>query len=362
MCRHKLIILISIIMAASELMLGQKSVFLVGNGDLMRVFVRDTVQNEKFEASVLLKRIYADTLTLRVEFEDLTTFEQQVYLLEKGKPVDRAGFVFKVSKDKKDIRYLTTHPAGTEDPDIVPGPAAKDTLKKKNPYDGLCELKKGQVIFFNNLRADSGCVKPMPATYTGYGVKIVSTMRSQDEKYRVLEDLCRFNCLSTDQLLVLMGALEYELDKLRLIKSAYFHLTDTVNRSKLAKGLRFDASVKELNNFFKNPGAHKTPSPGKCATPSPDEKITEFTAQLALHNNDSQRLEVFRKLYPPLCFTTEHAGAVLKQFIHDREKLQAARLMYFNCTNPDRFSELGPFFSYKQSASELEEFIHKQQR
>jgi hypothetical protein len=117
--------------------------------------------------------------------------------------------------------------------------------------------------------------------------------------------------------------------------------------------------VRELRSFFKNVSEHRLTS-GNCLNVSDTSKIGEFRNSLALLENDAQRYELFKKTYTEHCYSLAQVKALLQLFIHDREKLETAKRLYFYCPEKENYLRMTDLFSYKETASEFEDFIGKQ--
>ncbi len=155
---------------------------------------------------------------------------------------------------------------------------------------------------------------------------------------------------------------DFEVEKLKLIKTTYYNLIDKENKKELEKNFKYEASKNELNNFIKTSSDFKPISGINCKYTSSVEAIKSLENNLVAHNNDTDRLENFKKLYEAFCYSTEDIKLILKLFIHDREKLEAAKLFYNYCVNKDNFLTIAEVFSYNNSVSELENFIAKQKK
>jgi hypothetical protein len=156
--------------------------------------------------------------------------------------------------------------------------------------------------------------------------------------------------------------IDFEVEKLKLIKTTYYNLTDKENKKELEKNFKYDASKNELTNFMKTSSDAKTVSGINCNYASSVDAIKSLENNLIALNNDTERLKTFKKLHEAFCYSTDQIKLILKLFTHDREKLEAAKLFYNYCVNKDNFLSITEVFSYNQSVSELENFVAKQKK
>ena len=336
------------------------------DGSVFTIYMNDRAVNKTAEASVLLEKLKQDTLSLKVEFENNTKYNITIYLLEKGLPTANKEFNYTLRTDKNKIDVTFT---GVYDilplPDpIVPKKIQPDTsAKNRNTvFEHLCEIKDNTAFYFNNLPKEGTCLDAMPDSYLNYTGILLQRAQTADRKYTVLENVCRNNCLSVSQLKTLLAYSDYELDRLKLVRLAYFNLVNVQNQKELEKSFRLEASVNELNNFFKNSDDYKIRAANACVKASPEEEITKLAESLSVYSNDSQRLNALKKAHDAYCFSVKQTIAVLQKFLHDREKLEAAKLLYSNSVEKEKYSIVADVFSYAQSSAELKNFVEKQTR
>ncbi|MDP1801065.1 MAG: DUF4476 domain-containing protein [Bacteroidota bacterium] len=345
--------------------LGQNNVRVFsGNGELFTVSTFDSIQNRVPQTNVLIQNIYDDTLRLKIEFEDKAKFETTLFLFEKGKTTKNKEFNYRITRDQDKIKlnYNGYYDVVKLPKPLVPEKPIIDTTSKyKNTRLGhFCELKDSKPLYYNNIPKDGNCITGMPEEYLNYTNLLMVKAQVEDDKFIIAENVCRNNCLTIAQLNFILKYIEFELEKLKLIKIAYFNLADMNNKKDLEKAFRFESSVEELNNFFKTAIDPKTLATKNCKTASSFEEIKNFQTQLSVYTNDAQRYETFKKLYEPYCYSKDQIVIILNTFIHDREKLDAAKMLYFRCSEKDNFLLIGDVFSYNETISELKDFVSKQ--
>jgi len=334
------------------------------NGKLFKVIFGGKTFNEKAQAHVVLENIVKDTLRIELEFENKKKLPATLYLLEQGEPTQNKDFSYRVEfNDVKlklvfvgvyDIRPLP-------DPLVAKKPVVDTSMNYKNKTFGhLFELKNGKPLYFNNRPGNGPCAVAMPPEYLDYTGFLISRAQVMDYKFAIVENVCRNNCLTVDQLNSLLKHIEHEIEKLKIVRLAYFSLVDPANKKGLAQSFRFEASVNELNSILNNPDVALNSSPNNCSKPASEMILNNFVTRLSAFGNDAERFEVFKKGYMELCYSVEQVSQILNKFIHDREKLEAAKLLYAYCVEKDKFMTVSEAFSYNQTNSELKDFIEKQ--
>lgn len=334
------------------------------DGNTFKVILKGKAFNEIPQAHLLLEKIKSDTLNLELEFENKKKFPATIYFLEKGLSCQNKEFNYRVISDGVhfDLRFTGINEiTPLPDPLVPKKPFVDTSLKYKNQIFGhLFEMKEGKPGYYNNLPKEGNCITAMPPEYMDHIALLISKTEVQDQKYAIVENVSRNNCLSVAQLGRLLSYVEYEVEKLKLVRLSYSHLIDPLNKKNLEKNFRLEASVNELNNFFKTADTPLIKKNNSCVTPASEMIISRYADKLSIYNNDTERIEALKKGYADLCYSSDQALQLLSKFFHDREKLEVAKLLYFNCVDKDQFLKVSQVFSYNQTTSELKDFMEKQ--
>jgi hypothetical protein len=335
-----------------------------GTGITFTAYLNDSVINKKPDVDVLVENLDEDTVTIKIEFSNKLQGKARLFLLDKKTHVTNKEF--KYLADIKANKVKITF-AGMEDilplpsPLVPPKPIIDTSYKVNNNILGhFCELKEGKVIYYNNVPKSGDCVEVMPSIYTKYVDFLVGRAQTDDDRFLVAENTCQNNCFTVSQLNRILVHVPFEIEKLKLIRLAFFHVVDKENKQKLDSTFKLESSKRELQSFFKNAADYKYATGAKCSQSSTEEAINAFCEKLSVYSNDAERFIVFKKLYSELCYSTSQVKTVLLKFIHDREKLDAAKLLYYHCTEKDNFLSISDVFSYGTTVSELKDFVSKQ--
>ena len=334
------------------------------DGKVFRVFEKGKVFNTIPQAHVVLEKLMKDTLYLELEFENKKKFPVTIYLLEQGLPSKNKEFNYSVECDNTNLKLDFT---GVYDIIPLPNPLVPkkpviDTSQKyKNNILGhFCELKEGKALYFNNIPKSRICASAMPAEYLNHAALLISKAEVPEQKFTIIENVCRNNCITVEQLNTLLKYIEFEIEKLKMVQIAYPNLVDPSNKKNLEKSFRLESAINELNIFLKTADDGKIKIINGCSKAASQMIIDNYAAKLAVFGTDAERFEAFKKGYADLCYSTNQAELILSKFIHDREKLDAAKLLYPYCVEKETFIKLSDLFSYKQTGSELKDFIDKQ--
>ncbi len=336
------------------------------DGKIFKVFIHDKLYNKTPQASVLLESITKDTLYLKLEFENNQKHGATIYLLEKGKRTKNKEFNYRVEliSNKLKVNYTGTHNVVALPNPLVPKEPVIDTmLKYKNTTLGhFCELKNEKPVYFNNVPKSGKCHEPMNSGYINYVNLLMSKAQVPDDKFDIAENTCKNNCLNVEQLNKLLLHIEFEIEKLKLVKLAYPHITDKTNEKNLSQTFKLEVSKKELHSLLERLSVEKEQTTANCIEPAKEEEMLAFRQSLSVYVNDAERFALLKKTYDIRCYTTTQVKTILVLFTHDREKLDAAKLLYFYCTDKGNYSNLKDVFNYTTTAADLNEFIEKQQK
>ncbi|WP_317899497.1 DUF4476 domain-containing protein [Aurantibacillus circumpalustris] len=336
------------------------------DGKVFRVFISNKAYNQTWQAHVLVEKITEDTLNIEVEYENKKRYPSTIYFLEHGTSIKNKEFNFQLESDgtKLKLRFAGTYAVSPLPSPLVPVKPVVDTSQKyRNAVLGhFCELKEGKPFYFDNVPKENSCQKAMPAENLNYVALLMTKAEVPDHKFTIVENVCRNNCLSIGQLSKLLNYIEYEIEKLKIVRLAYLHLVDLNNKKELEKNFRFEASIKELDTFFRNAEEKQTQVTKKCESSASQMLIDKYCEKLATFSNDAERFESLKRTYVDLCYSSNQITQVLSKFVHDREKLEVAKLLFQYCVDKDKFMLTKEVFSYGQSISELQDFVNKQSR
>jgi hypothetical protein len=188
----------------------------------------------------------------------------------------------------------------------------------------------------------------------------MSKAQIEEDKFTIAENTTRNNCVNVAQLNKMLIHITYEIEKIKLIKLSYYSLTDKSNVKNLDSTFKLESSKRELASFLKNADDYKIKTGINCIVPATEGELNQLYSDLSVYNNDTERLQYLKKKYVDYCYSANQVKLILGVFLHDREKLEAAKLLYVYSTEKDNFLIISDVFSYNTTAAELKEFVAKQ--
>jgi hypothetical protein len=335
------------------------------DGSLFSLYLNDSLINKIPQASILAEGIKKDTLKAKVILDNKQSAEETVYLLEKTTHTSGREFNYIVEMKGGKLKIIFN---GMEEitkipkPLVPPKPVVDTTSKYRNNLLGhYCELKEGNPVYFNNRPKDRVCKTAMPNEYLNYMNILMAKAQVEDDKYVIAENTTRNNCVSVGQLNKILTQISFELEKLKLIKESYVNIVDKKNSSRLDSTFKLTSSKNELAAFLKTADENGYKTSRQCTKASADADMKPVYEKLGAYNNDTERFQALKKMYAEYCYSVVQVKTLLTLFIHDKEKLDAAKMLYFQCVDTENYMKLSDLFSYGSTVSDLQDFLNKQQ-
>lgn len=319
----------------------------------------DQMQQE-FRINKLLKDTFDLTITTQ---NNNLSLKRTIYLLEKGRPVLNREFVYslELNKETKKLKLVFVSAFNTKplpNP-LLPEKPAEDTSYKwrNNVFGTLFELKEGRPVFYFNIPKD-GCKEGMTQSNLDHAVTFMTRIKADYEKYDHAKEIVKNNCLSCSQLAVLLKSLNYELDKLKIVKDAYVNLVDPKELKILVSSFRFESSKKEFADMLVNPGS-MIPEKNKinCVQAAKDSLVQELASTVKIFPTDFEKYKFMKEKGSKLCYSSVQFKSLLDLFLHDREKLDLVKLFYNNIIDKENLMIIKDVFSYQESIANLEDII-----
>ena len=293
------------------------------------------------QAEVLVRDVVGDTVQVRIRIGS-EVYPHTLYMLDHGNSTAGMEFLYKVQENGQ-LGFLGCLPS-TRIPDpLIPGVPPVDTTKKmKNArLGGLCELKDGQPLFFNNAPNAAICRTSMPAEFMAY-IRYLMNNQQPNSRQRLVAEIIKNNCVNVQQLSFLLSFVELETEKVKVIRDACPHVVNKEDLPQLANELKYQSAkeaVREIALACKKDGALLG-----CRTPSPPDVLATWWEKIQNQNTDGKRLEVVKEQAATVCLTYNQLRNTLRLFELDAERLDAATLLIPRCIEKNRAGELSDLF------------------
>lgn len=335
------------------------------DGNTFSLYVEDSLMNNSVQNELLVMNIRKDTVKVKaVTGNDNASITQTIYLLSRGKKTSGHEFTYLLSNKTGKLKFTFSSEKVYQTPPepIVPPKPIIDTSKKydNNVLGHFAEIKNSKVTWFNNFPNDGKCQLPMSQAYVNYFKQLMLRTHTDEDRYVTVDKTTQNNCISVSQLNLFLSYIPFEIEKLKIVRNSFFHLTDPENKQQLDTSFKMESSKKVLQDFFAHSQDYRFKTGITCDKASAEKEIEDLVQKLILLSSDTEKLILFKKTYTSYCFTTKQLIRILAVFVHDREKLEVSKLAYHHCVDKENFKDIEDSFSYKSSQAEMIEFISKQ--
>jgi len=309
----------------------------------------------------IIRGIKLDTVQVEIICGDLK-LSRTLYLLAKGKKTQHHDFIYILetdsSKNRMNLRF-----GGMKETVPLPNPLVPEKPKvdtqfvfKNKPYGSIFEIKNGKAFFYENTKQGEMCTEPTKESDLNYIFKLIEKSNVRTEKTRYVFETVANNCLSCAQLSSLMKTMEFELDRIKVVKLSYHHITDPQNRNELLEAVNYSSSKKELKEVLDNKSNLKKTN---CVEAVPDTIIKTIVKKLKVMESDSEKLNYLKNLPGNSCYLSAHVRQLAIEFIHDDEKLKLCTFFYPKVKDPQQLDKLSDIFTFKENSDQYKIFLIK---
>ncbi len=102
----------------------------------------------------------------------------------------------------------------------------------------------------STIVGNGNCTRSMDAASFGKAKQTIESKGFDDTKLSTAKQVAKANCLTTDQILVVMKIFGFEDSRLEFAKYAYDYCFDQNNYYNVSEGFSFDSSTEELNEYI----------------------------------------------------------------------------------------------------------------
>lgn len=111
-------------------------------------------------------------------------------------------------------------------------------------------ISKPEPVYVSGYSGVVGCTPPTSSERIESMAKTVENQSFGDDKVRVTKQILRTNCVTLDQLIVILNKFDWDDGKLEIAKFAYDYVYDLENYYKVYDLFSFSSSGEELEEFL----------------------------------------------------------------------------------------------------------------
>lgn len=340
-------------------------VVLQPEGKKLLLFVNDTKINEVPQAIVKATGLAEGWCKLKAELpeENRTVMDSiRIKGIEKYSNKEITLSLTDILKDgKKSLKFefiSIGEKSGPIKPVVPELPVYLSELTENAVFGNLFQITRNKPEYFKNYDSTSGkCNLVLSDKDIEYHNNLIKKTNDFTDRLKFTEKAIMRNCYSSASLIQLLNTLEIEMDKLKLSKKAYFHLTDKENAQSVVAAFKFKSMSEDYENFLKDIAEEKKQKEMNCSIPVIDAKFNEIYLFLVKIKYEHDKIAVAKKQAHHYCFTSQQVKKMVDLFTHDREKLELAKTAYNSVTDKANYKILTECFMFSENKNEFLSFI-----
>ncbi len=334
------------------------------NGKAFHLSSKNIAVNETTAAEYSFPNLLIDTIDLTlISKNKKIKLNSTVYLLNKGAKTTNKTFIYALETDtvksKFNLRFL-----GIQDSPKLPNPLVPDvpyidtSYKMLNKlYGDIFELKDGKPLFFNNLPKSKKCLTPTSDKNVSHVLNLNKKTNVKTDRVKFSLETINNNCVTCAQVALLCQTLDFELDRIKVIKEAFKNITDPENKKLLEESVTFESGKKEIRESLVIKSQNQLKNTKVCAVAVPDSVVKLLYDNLKLYNNDFDRVIYLKSIDKNNCYTSIQLKNLLNTFLHDREKLEVCKLYYHNIVDKENLESYNDVFSFNETYNKYLDFL-----
>jgi hypothetical protein len=330
------------------------------------LYINDEKINPEPQANVKVIGISEGSQKIRIEFEGSKNSlidSVRIKPLEKNQNKEFTYAIREVSKNgsvRTELVFVSSGERSGPAVPVVPEVPVYVVVKDNNLYGNLYQAKDNKPIFFRNYNEETRtCSVKLDDKEVQYALDLVKKSNDLEDKFKYIETAILQNCYTTSQLAQLINVLDSEMDKLKLAKAAYSHLSDPSNAYKLAEIMKFKGFKDDYLNFLKEQSNVKQQVGMKCTVPIGELEFDAIYTSVKKTPYEYDKLKKAKKESVNHCMSTDQVKRMLTVFSHDREKLEFTKSVYPVVTDKSNFSILEESFQFNETKQDFIKFLSK---
>jgi len=308
-------------------------------------------------AEVLWRDLPGELVVIKVHMGD-KVYTHTLTLLYMGQPTMGVEFDYSINEHGK-MRFLGYNQITRVHEPIVPGPPAIDTTKKMKyaRLSTLCELREGLPYFYNNAPPEAVCRVGMPDDYMAY-IRYLLNPRPQGDRLVIISNIIKNNCVTVQQLGFLIGFLDLETERVKIIREACYHIVDKTNIITLEKLMKYESAKKMVAELSEACQTNKLND--LCRTPSAPDLMAKWWELIQSQPNQGKKWSALKTQAASVCLTHNQMYNTIRLFETDAERLEVAKLLVSRCMEKSRLKELEVLFNTADNKALFQKIITQQ--
>lgn len=336
-------------------------------GKKITLYVNDNKVNNEPQAIVKVFDISEGWCKLKAEFSDencAVIDSIRIKPIEKynGKEITLSiSESFVCGKKAGKFEFISIgEKSGPKQPIVPELPVYLSAITENAVFGNIFQIKNNQPDYFKNFDSIAGkCGTSLNEKDIEYHVNLLLKTNDFSNRYKYTEKAVLYNCYSVTILTKLLNTLEIEMDKLKLAKRAYNHLTDKENSKLLGSAFKFKSMAEDYSDFLKGLAATEFQKNLVCDKAINDAEFITLYQSIVQVKYEYDKIVVAQKAVQKKCLSSAQAKKLVDIFSHDREKLELAKSAYISITDKENYKLLADCFLFSENRKDFLNYISK---
>lgn len=217
-----------------------------------------------------------------------------------------------------------------------------------------------------------GCTGIMSQAALSMGRTRIGNAGLPEDKKRVTREILQQYCLNTRQLIELLGALEFETDRLEMAKAAYPRVYDRNNYYRMVLLFGHENNATDLLTWL--PAQHPdtlwtwprpapesaVQGPSGCPAPVSDDEMKDLLQHMQQLSFQETKERYVSYITANRCFTTQQVIQLVELFAFEEMRLTIAKFLYPHTHDQGNFFLINDTFDQEESIVQMNQFLAEQ--
>lgn len=337
------------------------------NGKKFTLYINDQKINNEPEAIVKAYNINEGWCKLKAEVAENNIVVTDSFLIKPIEKNNNKEITLSFSEQNRNGKTYThfdfitiSEQSGPKQPIVPELPVYLSKLAENAVFGNLYQIINNKPVFFLNYDSTTTkCRVNLEAKDIEHFQFLISKTNDFGNRILFTKKAVTNNCYTVAQLAQLLTILETEMDKLKLAKIGYYHLTDKENAKNITNIFKFKTMTEDYIAFLKNTADENYQKALNCKEPVSETKFNEFYVSIVKEKYEYEKAATANKYIMKNCFSSAQIKKIIDIFSHDREKLELAKAAYPVVTDKENYKMLEESFLFSENKKQFLNFISK---
>jgi hypothetical protein len=335
------------------------NIVVLSQGKKFILYVNGEKVNPQPEMNVKAFHINEGWCKLKAELENGPVISDSIKIKAFPKNNNKE-ITYTIDENKKKFVFVSMSDMSAPELPPVPEPPYTGPVVDNNTYGNLYRAENGKPVFFHNYKDSTGtCSVELNDKDIFYGLNLINNSNDIQNRYDYIAFTVDRNCYTTQRIIQVLNKLDIELDKLKLSKRAYTHLSDPKNAAQMKSIFKFKSVSEDFDRFIKDVANAEHQKNLHCKEAISEANLQDIIARIKKGQYEPDRLEIAKQQVINNCLSTIQVDKLIQLFGHDREKMDLAKSAYAITIDKDNYKNLADNFQFSENRTEFLKFLEK---